>query len=416
MSYDIDYLTYEDTDSIADFYVSYDFPTFRTHNPTYLESLRNRIDVLYRTYSALCAARYGRLSADPVLEETANLLGFGLLMRHALEAISIDLVIRAGLDVGGKSAYERLKALEGQTISGYTREQEKMLFRALDKTNEIAHPHIIGRLPTYKSLSDFYIVTFRPLIDFHIALTGRKDVKQYLKAMQKRMDNFSLKDSVTRTLALGNLVRQLTECTTNLWCYSNSIVPTDASTAENQISLSLVLAQLGRIAKQRQNNGFGTSSMTSEMIDTLFKLKNTSNALMHVSSDKINLHDILKNSGKIRGLRADITAECSPEALAMKVDISVRKKTELTLTLLCGFFGWFGVHHFYAGNIFKGILFLLTSGGFLVGPIISLIGICTGGFYTKKWGALNKARPGIIALSIAFIVLHIALLYLFFAK
>ena len=421
MSYDIDYLTYEsiypdDDFSVDDYCVGYDFHAFQANNPTYLENLRNRIDVLYKTYSALSTSRYAKLRANPALEEAANLLGFGLLMRHALEAISIDLVVRACLDVGGKSAYERLKALEGQTISGYAREQEKMLSRTLDKTNEIAHPHIIGQLPTYKSLVDFYNTTFRPLIDFHMALTARRDIRQYLKAMQKRMDNFRLNDSITRILTLGNLIRQLTECSTNLWCYSNSIVPTDASSAANQISLSQVLGRLGRIAKEKRDNGFGTSSMTSEMIDNLFRLKNTSNALMHVTSDRINLFDIRKNGRKIRGVRAEVTTECSPDALAMKIDASVQKKTGLILTLLCGFFGWFGVHHFYAGNILKGIFFLLTFGCASIGPIFSLISICSGGFRTKKWGVLNKARPGVIALAILFIVLHIALLILTLSK
>lgn len=416
MRFDIDYSTGNDCYSNDFFSMSYSFDMFQPQNPTYLERLKNRIDILYRTYSALHAFRQAKLEADPRLEETANLLGFGLLMRHALEAISIDLVWRAGLEAGKKTASERLKDLKGQSISGYAREQEQNLFIILERTNKIAHPHVIEDAPTYKSFVDLYNSTFRSLIDFHIGLTTRRNIRQYLKSMKKRMDNFSLKDSITRTLALGNLIRQLTECTANLWCYNNHIVPTDASTSEKQISLSEVLTVLGNIAKVNRDSGNNASSMSCEMITSLFKLKNTANALMHVAHDEIGLFQIWKNGLKIRTLHAAIVAECSPGALEVKIDPSARKKAEITLTILCGFFGWFGVHHFYAGNILKGIFFLLTFGGFLIGTPISLISICLGRFRTRKWGHLNKVSPAAIAIAIAFIVLYIALYYLFFLK
>ncbi len=416
MYFDIDYLTWDDTYPDENYSIGYSFDMFRSQNPTYLENLRYRIDILYRTYSALYGSRYSKLNADPQLEETANLLGFGLLMRHALEAISIDLVQRAGLEAQGKTANERLTSLEGQTISDYAYAQERTLFLILDRTNQIAHPHVIEQAPTYESFVDLYHSQFRPLIDFHIGLTRNGSVRRYLKALQKRLDNFKLKDGATRTLTLGNLVRQLTECTTNLWCYNQSIVPTDASTFENQISLSGVLTQLGRIAKLNKDSGFGNSSMNCEMVSALFDLKNTSNALMHVTHDEIGWLKIHREGWKLRALHASVISECSPDALSAKTDPSVRNKRITTLTLLCGFLGWFGVHHFYAGNIFKGILFLLTFGGFLIGPAVSLIKICLGSFHTRKWGDLNKASAGNIALAVLFIILHAALLYFLLFK
>lgn len=412
MSFYVDYLSEDDYDSYDDFSVGYSFDTFKSQNHTYLEKLNRRTALLYRTYSALYASHYAKLKADPQLEETANLLGFGILMRHALEAISIDLVKRAGLDAGGKTVQERLKAIEGQIISGYTHEQEQTLFNMMGKTSKIAHPHITEELPTFNSFVDLYNSNVRSLIDFHMKLTADKNIRQFLKSMIERMDNFSLKDRITRTLTLGNLIRQLTECTTNLWCYNFRIVPTDASTSENQIALSQVLNQLRDIAKANRNTGFGASSMSSETIHTLTELKNASNALMHVAHNEIGLFTIWKNGRNIRTLHTAIVAECSPRALEVKSDSSVQKKTELTLTLLCGFFGWFGVHHFYAGNILKGIFFLLTFGGLLIGPPINLINIYRGRFRTKKWGQLNSVSKATRALVIAFFVLYIALYYL----
>lgn len=416
MYFDIDYSTWDDACLVENESAGYSFDAFRSKHPAYLENLRNRTAILYRTYVVLHGSHYSKLKKDPQMEETASLLGYGLLMRHALEAISIDLVRRAGLEAQEKTANTRLKALEGQTISGYNRDQEQKLFYILDKTNQIAHPHVIETAPSYESFVNLYTTTFRPLIDFHIGLTTNRSIKRYLRAIQKRLDNFNLKESITRTLTLGNLVRQLTECTANLWCYNNSFVPTDMSTFENQISLSSVLTQLGRIAKINRDSGYGTSSMTCETITALFSLKNTSNALMHVTHDEISLFKIRREGRKLRALHTSIVCECSPDALASKIDPSVRNKNITKLTLLCGFFGWFGVHHFYAGNILMGILFLLTCGGFLVGPIVSLVNICCGNFRTKKWGDLNKASKANIALAIAFIVLYIVLLRFIFFK
>ena len=416
MSFDINYLIGNDYDSVNNFSTGYSFDSFQSHNPAYLEKLRRRNDILYRTYSALHASHYAKLEADPQLEETANLLGFGLLMRHALETISIDIVRRAGLDAGGLTVNERLKAIEGQTISEYTLEQTQALFFILDSTNKIAHPNVIDEPPTYKSFVDLYNFKFCSLINFHMGLTSDRTIWQYLNAMKKRLDNFSLKDRITRTLTLGNLIRQLTECATNRWCYNNRIVPTDASSSDNQISLSQVLTELRDIAKENSNYGYHASSMSNEVIRTLTDLKNTSNALMHVAHDEISLFKIWKCGRNIRSLHTAIVAKCSPGAMDVKVDFSAQNKTEITLTLLCGFFGWFGVHHFYAGNILKGIFFLLTFGGFLIGPPLNLISICRGRFRTKKWGQLNNVSAATRVLTIAFIVLYIALYYLVVSK
>ena len=393
------------------------FDLFQRQNPTYLSKLKSRVDILFRTYSALHASRYAKLEEDPQLSETANLLSFGLLMRHALETISIDLFMKAGYDKPKeKTANERLKAIEGKNIYGYTHDMEKQLFYILDRTNKVAHPHVIENAPAYKRFVELYRSALRPLIDYHIRQTTKISIRQYLKSMKKRMDSFSLKDKITKTLALGNLVRQLTECTVNFWCYHQRIVPTDGSTAENPISLSQLLTSLDRIAKANKKYG-DDASLIWDTTHTLFDLKNASNGLMHVAADEISLFKIWKASFKIRSLHSAIVNECSPGALELKTDTSVRNKTQIKLALLCGFLGWFGVHHFYAGNILKGILFLLTSGGFLVGTPISLIRIYTGRFHTKKWGHLKKVSRAARTISIVFLLIYAALFYFFvFAK
>lgn len=415
MGYDTDYSMGSNYYPYDNYSVGNSYDAF--HSPAYLVQLKKRTDILYRTYSALHASHYDNLEADPQLKEMANLLGFGLLMRHALEAISVDLIKRTGCDdLLKETVHKRLTAIEGKNVSGYSPEQEHNLFYVLDRTNKIAHPYVLKEVPTYESFVALYRSTFRPLIDFHIRLTTNRTIRRYLTSMRDRMDSFNLKDRITRTLTLGNLIRQLTECTANFWCYNNYVTPTDASTSEDPVPLSKVLAQLRNIARASTETGIGASSMNNRVIDALFNLKNTTNALMHVDHYEIGLFTIWRTGLKLRHLHTAIVAECSPDALELKTNSSALKKTEVKLTLLCGFFGWFGVHHFYAGNILKGIFFLLTFGCLFIGPPINLINIYRGRFRTKKWGQLNSVSKTTRFLVIAFFVLYIALYYLLISQ
>jgi hypothetical protein len=53
-------------------------------------------------------------------------------------------------------------------------------------------------------------------------------------------------------------------------------------------------------------------------------------------------------------------------------------KSQLVALLLCGFLGCFGVHRFYLGYTWQGIVQLLTLGGCGIWALIDFIRICTG--------------------------------------
>ena len=390
------------------------FDNFKYSNPTYLEDLNNRIDHLYSIYSLICGKQFSRINQNPEYNETACRLGLGMLLRHALEVLSIDILFRKRIDASGMTVFERLDKLKGQFIDGYDTQTEKTLHQALDLTNEIAHPHLIGNCSSTKTLYDFYQSQFRNVIEAQTQQASRRDVQKYLIALKKDLDSFNIQNKITYDLLSGCLVRHLTECATNLWCFSNSLVPTDASTFENQISLHSVLKILSEIARGNRNSGFGASALTPKVIDVLFELKNTSNSMMHVSPENIKTSNIHVLGDQSRGLYSKITTECSPFALELKRDKFASDTPSLVSTLLCGFLGWFGIHHFYGGNIGKGILYLLTS-GFFIGPFFSLNKLRTGNFQTKKWGTLPKNRLTSI-LSVVFMLLHIALLYIVFFR
>jgi len=64
-------------------------------------------------------------------------------------------------------------------------------------------------------------------------------------------------------------------------------------------------------------------------------------------------------------------------------------KSQVAALLLCIFLGWLGVHRFYLGYIWQGIVQLLTLGGLGIWALIDLVRIITGdlqpkdGSYTK---------------------------------
>ena len=52
----------------------------------------------------------------------------------------------------------------------------------------------------------------------------------------------------------------------------------------------------------------------------------------------------------------------------------------MTTAFLCLFLGWLGVHRFYTGHVFTGLLQLFTFGGFGIWVLVDLIMIYTDSF------------------------------------
>ena len=60
------------------------------------------------------------------------------------------------------------------------------------------------------------------------------------------------------------------------------------------------------------------------------------------------------------------------------------KKDYIATVLLCFFLGTFGIHRFYVGKIWTGILMLITCGGLGIWVVIDFIVIVIGKFTDKK--------------------------------
>ncbi|MBQ5398466.1 MAG: TM2 domain-containing protein [Ruminococcus sp.] len=65
-------------------------------------------------------------------------------------------------------------------------------------------------------------------------------------------------------------------------------------------------------------------------------------------------------------------------------------KSKIVALLLCIFGGFLGLHHFYVGKIFMGIIYLLTGGIFGIGWIIDIIRICLGSFKDNVGAPLRQ--------------------------
>ena len=61
------------------------------------------------------------------------------------------------------------------------------------------------------------------------------------------------------------------------------------------------------------------------------------------------------------------------------------EKKRLAAFLLCFFLGCFGLHRFYVGKVWTGVLTIVTIGGFLgIWPLIDLVLIIAGTFKDKE--------------------------------
>lgn len=67
------------------------------------------------------------------------------------------------------------------------------------------------------------------------------------------------------------------------------------------------------------------------------------------------------------------------------VSFTASPKSKGIALLLCIFLGYFGVHYFYVGKIFKGLAYLFTGGLFGIGWLIDIVRIALGSF-RDSWG------------------------------
>lgn len=95
-----------------------------------------------------------------------------------------------------------------------------------------------------------------------------------------------------------------------------------------------------------------------------------------------------QNCGKEIDENATICMQCG--VLVNSADtysesmVSTSPKSKWLSLILAILLGWLGIHRFYAGKIFTGILWLLTFGVFGIGWLIDVIIILCGEFHDSN--------------------------------
>ena len=114
---------------------SYSFDKFKSNYPQYLDKLNGYMMLLYNTYVLLHNKRHKKIEKTPECLELAQKCGIGMLMRHAMETIVTSIATESGIEVGGRSVFERLEALKGQNIAVFDNNKRSVLSKLLDITN-----------------------------------------------------------------------------------------------------------------------------------------------------------------------------------------------------------------------------------------------------------------------------------------
>ena len=70
-------------------------------------------------------------------------------------------------------------------------------------------------------------------------------------------------------------------------------------------------------------------------------------------------------------------------------EVYVSEKNKWVAFLLCLFFGVLGIHRFYVGKVWTGLLWLFTLGLFGIGTLVDLILILIGVFKDKDGAPLK---------------------------
>ncbi len=285
------------------------FQKFKQAHKAYPEMLCKRWRLLYKTYRRLRLMPFSRLSENPL----ACSLGFGILMRHGVEGMVISNALLHRINPAGKTMAQLMDAMGGKIP------HRTLLDKARKMTNGIAHPYVTeDRLPSFSQMNAFYQASFKAVLDAHLldlkkikrgALRkSAKRASRYLSVIKRQLEHFSFCHSLTATLLRGCLVRQLTECAANFWCWQWGILPTDASTEENPLELSGVLTALAESAKGSRFHG---------RIAHLFELKNLSNALMH--ADPFDLKIVLRRGKALAKSHRLIKEACCPRVLKKRL-------------------------------------------------------------------------------------------------
>lgn len=122
------------------------------------------------------------------------------------------------------------------------------------------------------------------------------------------------------------------------------------------------------------------------------KIKVASAALDVAAKDgKVTYRELKTIATDLKGQKLTLKEKIALKIFGKKISSKVTSapygsggKSQLVALLLCGFIGGLGVHRFYLGYTWQGIVQLLTLGGCGIWSLIDFIRICTGSLQPKN--------------------------------
>ena len=219
-------------------------------------------------------------------QEIAYKCAYGILLRHAMECILHDKVRECGVFPQGRTADELIQyAIDNSSFNKKTKKIFDDIRRVTNNLTHINHftnpkiepelNHFTNQEITFESCQEFYNDNFKEIIEDHLYLSQRN--QDYLHLVYIQLENFDLNNSLTSTLLLGNIMRQISECLVDLWRYNEE--------SENGESAGI----FKKIEDLRTGN---RKYITTSTIDNLHTIRKAVNQAMHVPSD--NSMDVSK--------------------------------------------------------------------------------------------------------------------------
>ena len=262
---------------------------------------------MYDVYSYLRKRKYHTIEENSDYREVAYRCAYGVLLRHALECMLHDKAKEIHVITERRSSDQLLTFI----IDNYPFDSKtkKVYYDAKFITNKLTHiDHFSDSRITFESCREFYNNVFKSVIETHLS-SGKVKKHSYLRKIYDELENFNIKNRITETLLLANLMRQLLECIVDLWLYNENAFRVNWN---DECGVKEKLDMLKALLESEHSKKMYYAYSTH---NNLHAIRKAANQALHVSSN---------NKMNITKIRSILLAQT--KALETEVKMPTRKE------------------------------------------------------------------------------------------
>lgn len=294
----------------------------RTGSSSFARERSSILKILNEVYVLIKKRKYRNIVENAVYSEFAHKCAYGVLLRHALECIVHDKAKEIHFITEGRSSDELLSFIVDNY--NFDNKTKKVFYDVKFITNKLTHvEHFSYPQISFNSCKEFYNSGFKQIIEEHLSSHNKK-TQVYLRKIYNQLENFNIKNHITSTLLLGNVMRQILECVIDFWLYNHGFICDDRANINDK--LNILLSYL-------QNAEFKQTYYTRLTIQNLHAIRIAVNQAIHVSSD--NTMNIFKiRSGLLDqtgNLEIEIDMPTREQRIRMQNRVSLEKKCKKVL-------------------------------------------------------------------------------------